>query len=930
MAEIERTKSPHDFLEVMETSDINLSLMSETENLSDDVILISPLSPPLASLPALEQHQLWMDTDCEVSSTDKPFSGKDSDSVRETDPLYESELIPKESLQRAKLETHKCSECSKVFTTMYDLNVHLLTHQPEGSLICNISQKDFKCHDHLESHMLTHQKRKEHHCPYPGCPKMYCGYRSLKRHYTKQHGTHLFPPSSQPSTLNTHLCTPMWESLNLGMKDGAFTSADYQSYIAPPKPHSIFQVEGYTDCGTSYSNYTWASNLGLSHNTENPIRSQVILPVDAQSWSLAADDVSCSLKSVMDLSASHNTVMLNQWASNSSIGGSAVNPVEPKTVHTWEHNWDFLTPNMERGDQTCKDAPSIQSRKEATGTGIRMDIQPSCACNRQNQPILLKPSMQKHQPQNKQKASFIHGEGSCAKSSKVGSSAYQMEPIISSLLPAPKTKKKRVQKKRTLKPDNILTLFLPSPEPHPLYLVSPSQVAMASFSKESAISDTFKGGSATVMTHGGRESLERHAQFSPTCPQAPPISCKMNQQLANSISLTKDGGVDTAGDGYQGNQEVQLSPLVIPVSVPVSNKETSLKKTEKKENVKYLSKMSRQPGLLRSLITPNLVASGFPSQLRSPTYLADHLLTFNPPPYTPPPMLSPLRPGTGLYFNTLPQYESDRPPPSICSASLDNKDESCLILDNTFVSIEPKINVGSRFQAEIPPLRNPLLTLYDDHPAQLVWAPWGDLPTNPETQQKVTEFLGLCCSSVLPGGGTNTELALHCLHEVQGDNLAALDLLLVRGDYRTSCHPLSDYHYTGSDHWTAQEIKIFQKAMLSHTKDFQLIHKELQTKSVAQCVEYYYTMNKLKMLKQGCKSIENADLSRKNYESHSATDQETKHKTSARKSLNIPKGRLVSPSDKKWKYTCKECGRSFHKAKSHRDHMKTHQENKSF
>lgn len=44
--------------------------------------------------------------------------------------------------------------------------------------------------------------------------------------------------------------------------------------------------------------------------------------------------------------------------------------------------------------------------------------------------------------------------------------------------------------------------------------------------------------------------------------------------------------------------------------------------------------------------------------------------------------------------------------------------------------------MGSRFQAEIPPLRNPLLTLYDDHPAQLVWAPWGDLPTNPETQQK--------------------------------------------------------------------------------------------------------------------------------------------------------------------------------------------------
>ncbi|KAF5898341.1 zinc finger protein [Clarias magur] len=766
MAEIERTTSPHDFLEVMETSDINLSMMSETENLSDDVILISPLTPPLASLPALDKHQLWMDTDCEVSTTDKPFSVKPTDSVRETDPLFGSELVPKELLQRAKLETHKCSECKKVFRTVYDLNVHLLTHQPQRSLICNISQKDYKRHDHLKSHMLTHQKRKDHHCPYPGCPKMYCGYRSLKRHYTKQHSTHLFPSSSQPSTINTHL----WESSKLGMKDGAFTSADYQSYIAPAKLHSIFQVEGYTD----YSNYTWAENLGLSHNTENPMRSQVMLPVDSQSWNLAADDASCSLKSAMDLSASHSAVMSNQWALNSSLGGSLVNPAEPKTVHTWEHNWDFLTPNMERGDQTCKDAPSVQSRKEVTGTGIRMDVQPSCACNRQNQPILLKASMQNHQPPNKQKASFIHGEESGAKSTKVRSSAYQMQPIIPSLLPGPKTKKKRVKKEKILKANNILTLPLPSPKPHPLYLVSPSQVAMASFSKESAPSDTLEGGSATVKTHSGREPLERYTQSSPSRPQVSPTS------LANSISLTKDGGVDTAGDSYQANQEVQLSPLVIPVSVPVSSKETSLKKNETQEKVKYLSKMSRQPGLLRSLITPNLVASGFPSQLRTPTYLADHLLNFNPPPYTPPPMLSPLRQGTGLYFNTLPQYEPDQPLPGIFSASIDDKDGISLILDNTFASIKPKINVGSRFQAEIPPLRNPLLILYDDHPAQLVWAPWGDLPTNPETQQKVTEFLGLCCSSVLPGGGTNTELALHCLHEVQGDILGLTTGLLRR------------------------------------------------------------------------------------------------------------------------------------------------------
>ncbi|XP_026777948.3 zinc finger protein 541 isoform X3 [Pangasianodon hypophthalmus] len=919
MAENEETTS-HAFVEVMEPSDMNLPLLSETENLPDDVILISPLTPPLASLPALEQHQLWMDSECGVSSntgnaSDEPFSVKASDSVREMDPLFGSELIPTEVVQRGKVEKHECSECSKVFGTTYALNKHLLTHQPERSHVCNICQKGFKRHDHLTGHMLTHQKRKDYHCSHPGCQKMYCGYRSLKRHCATQHGTYLLPPSSQPSALNTQPCPPPKLPV---VKDGVSTSADYHSYFPPPKPHSIFQFEGYTGCGTSYNNYTLAANL------EDPNLSQVKLPVISQSWSLAADGDSCSLESAIDLTASHSMVMSNQWASTSSLGGGVVNPVEPETVHTWERNLDFLVTNL----QTWKEAPSIQPSKEVTDTG--MGSQPSSACPRRNRPILLKLSMRQHEPQNKQQA-LMSGEASCSKSNIAGSS-YQMEPIIPPLPPASKskTKKKRV-KKKILKAANIPTPPLPSPRPttqrrprpRPAYLVSPSQVAMASFSKESAPSDTLKEGSSTAMTRNGRESGERtylkyppsrHAQYSPSHSQAPSTSYMMDQQLVDSISSTRDGRVDMDGDCYQVDQEVQLSPLVIPVSVPVSSKEVSFNKAsghtiEKQQNVKCLSKTSRHPGLLRSLITPNLAAGGYPSQLRSPTYLADHLLNFDPPPYTPPPMLSPLRPGTGLYFNTLPQYQPCLPPPSIYSASLDSKDGISLILDNTVVSIEPKINVGSRFQAEIPPLRNPLLILYDEHPAQLVWAPWGDLPTNPKTQQKVTEFLDMCCSSVLPGGGTNTELALHCLHEVQGDILAALDLLLVRGDYRTSCHPLSDYHYTGSDHWTAQEMRLFQKTLLNQTKDFQLIHQALQTKSVAQCVEYYYAMKKLKKFKQRCRGIESTDGAGKSSESHSATDEQY-DKTGARKSLNTPKGLHVGHSAENWEYTCEECGRS--------------------
>ena len=47
-----------------------------------------------------------------------------------------------------------------------------------------------------------------------------------------------------------------------------------------------------------------------------------------------------------------------------------------------------------------------------------------------------------------------------------------------------------------------------------------------------------------------------------------------------------------------------------------------------------------------------------------------------------------------------------------------------------------RINVGSRFQAEIPPLRNRLLMLYEEHLAQLVWSPWGDIASNTDTQER--------------------------------------------------------------------------------------------------------------------------------------------------------------------------------------------------
>ncbi|MGH0177159.1 UNVERIFIED_CONTAM: hypothetical protein FKN15_074636 [Acipenser sinensis] len=49
---------------------------------------------------------------------------------------------------------------------------------------------------------------------------------------------------------------------------------------------------------------------------------------------------------------------------------------------------------------------------------------------------------------------------------------------------------------------------------------------------------------------------------------------------------------------------------------------------------------------------------------------------------------------------------------------------------------------------------------------------------------------------------------------------------------------------SGSDKWTPLEKKQFNKALATHNKDFSLVQKTVKTKTVAQCVEYYYTWKK--------------------------------------------------------------------------------------
>ncbi|XP_077194200.1 transcriptional-regulating factor 1 isoform X2 [Paroedura picta] len=252
-------------------------------------------------------------------------------------------------------------------------------------------------------------------------------------------------------------------------------------------------------------------------------------------------------------------------------------------------------------------------------------------------------------------------------------------------------------------------------------------------------------------------------------------------------------------------------------------------------------------------------ATLYQSQLRSPRILGDHLdRTHKLPPYTPPPMLSPIRQGSGLFSSVItsshgvshPQLPLTplTPTPRVLLCRSNSVDGSNVPVTpgpgEQTIDVEPCINIGSRFQADIPELKDITSVGKEDHKATLVWKPWPELE-NDAFQQRVNELLNMCCSSVLPGGGTNMEYGLHSLFEAKGDMMVTLEMLLLLKPARAKSHPLANYHYAGSDKWTPLERKLFNKALSTYSKDFILVQKMIKSKTVAQCVEYYYTWKKI-------------------------------------------------------------------------------------
>ncbi|OUC44349.1 Myb-like DNA-binding domain protein [Trichinella nativa] len=268
------------------------------------------------------------------------------------------------------------------------------------------------------------------------------------------------------------------------------------------------------------------------------------------------------------------------------------------------------------------------------------------------------------------------------------------------------------------------------------------------------------------------------------------------------------------------------------------------------------------------VIPPHVFFNRFQSQLRSPTISESSFASiFGVPartPYTPPPILSPLRKGSGLFCRVhrpCPAQPKSAPATGFGRESFwDNPNLNALIAAAGYTTSDcvspaipsppdspvktdslPHINVGNEYQAVIPPMDLSM----DDKPEDRETLVFDPKCLENVTDAELNALLKLANSPAVLGGGLNSELAWHLLYDCGGNvKEAALRLLNSENPFPEG-HPLHSCNYPDVHMWSPEEIETFETALLKFDKDFNEISKKVRTKSVQQCISFYYSWKTL-------------------------------------------------------------------------------------
>lgn len=167
--------------------------------------------------------------------------------------------------------------------------------------------------------------------------------------------------------------------------------------------------------------------------------------------------------------------------------------------------------------------------------------------------------------------------------------------------------------------------------------------------------------------------------------------------------------------------------------------------------------------------------------------------------YTPAPILNPMRNGTGIYFCLL----RNRP---------SGKDE---VINVPHLRM-PQINVGSKYQAEIPEYSPFDVLDEDDTQGTCMWSP--EVITAEEQGAQLHRFVNLARSSAMPMGSHSEESALKALLDCHGEFQSAILNLLQAPSGQAN------------QQWTSAEMALFISGIDKLQKDFYSIARMVSIK----------------------------------------------------------------------------------------------------
>jgi hypothetical protein len=726
-----------------------------------------------------------------------------------------------------------CSTCSKNFSNASALAKHRLTHSEERRYHCNLCSKAFKRQDHLNGHLLTHRTTKPFACVADGCGKSYCDARSLRRHKENHHNGAAVKEQETEIAGNGNVLasTPSLSvsavaelsGLSSGVTATLVQNPTYCSSVSdnPPvrdmatkvtakglSPQQFQLIEQLFKDSKNLSSAITSGSTSITTsssttNASNISSSQSQLPIVASSSAITAVPYNINDPPPVP-SSPKKTDAASITALN--VAAKALAAVQNQAFHL--NKLSALPANSASAGTAQGDSNGV--------TTIMLAEKPvECTiCNRKFKNIpALNGHMRLHGGYYKKDADGKKVVNLPPVPDNNGGTGGHLRPLLEEPMGGGSKKRKLEENEESvaacigndkLSAEAIRILHRHTPSATP---------GIAMKQPPTSPSDT------------SQAAMKR-------------IATAMGKQQGSSVPISGSGCCNRTSSSSPAAGASSDASTIPFICLPAPDTSQLLANLERK------AKEQQQAAVAAAVVQQHQHQNSSSSCCTFPTRPipltpSSSYSAPSPPTSSSPPALV-IKPANIVSIASTTtachhQHQCHRPPTNCVSSKYNysSSGHACHLM-RVDVERDKTPRISQEYQADIPDLYpDPKSAFLLPDKAELVWDP--SVAVSLETRSPcgpLQSYLRIASSCLLPGGSRNEELALQALARHSGNVHLALRSLMAAS---TAFSTLRD-----TSAWSEAEVNGFYECLVRHHKSFDLISADLGTKSVKECVEYYY------------------------------------------------------------------------------------------